>query len=188
MASGPLVFHCAQCRTVVGDSLRTVGTFEALNALAVEVCTNVTAAPALLVDVERSAYRQLHCTKCTASLGKAYVRAPPHLQALVGAITFDVDSLQSYQLGTASETASSLSVATSSAASTSDPAGDGETVGSSVEEELRAELLKVQTIILSMNERLAAIEAHQAKEAMESALPASSENGSAAAAAKRRKS
>jgi hypothetical protein len=176
----------------VGDSLRTVGTFEALNALAVEVCTNVTAAPAVLLDAERYAYRQLHCAKCTAPLGKAYLRAPPHLQALVGAITFDVDSLQSYPLGTASNTASLLPVATPSATLNNDAAGEGgETaVGWSVEEELRAELLKVQAIILSMNERVTAIEARHAEEVGDAALPTNSANsvsGTAAPAAKKRK-
>jgi hypothetical protein len=190
MASGPLVFQCVQCRTIVGDSLRTVGAFEALNALAVEVCTGVTTAPALIADAERSAYRWLHCAHCAACLGKAYVRAPPHLQALVGAITFDVDSLQSYPLGDASETAASLPVVAAGVRSIGGAAGSGAAGDSSVvpnaEEELREELLKVQTIILSLNERVMAIEARHAEEDEDSA-PASARNG-AAAAVKRRKS
>ena len=96
MSEGPLVFQCIACRTIVGDSLRTVGTFEELNAIVLECCANVTKTSSLEVDDERKAFHRLNCACCGTSLGWTYVRAPSHLAALIGAVAFDISSLQSY--------------------------------------------------------------------------------------------
>lgn len=173
-----------------------VGNFEALNALAIEVCTNVVASDALLSDEKHSIYKQLHCAYCSSPLGRAYVRAPPHLQALLGAITFDLDSLQSYPLGSAVQTASSLPVLNSNNNDIVGITGESAAHGGGgvlpkVEEELRAELHKLQTIILSMNERVVAIESRGSDFSVEDSAPAKAGNGHAAASSsssKRRKS
>jgi len=173
-----------------------VGNFEALNALAVEVCTNVVASDALLSDEKHSTYKQLHCAYCSSPLGRAYVRAPPHLQALLGAITFDLDSLQSYPLGSAVQTASSLPVVNLNNRGVDGISGESAAHGGGgvlpkVEEELRAELHKLQTIILSINERVVAIESRDSNIAVEDSALEKAKNEHAAIASsssKRRKS
>jgi len=194
MSSGPLIYQCLQCRTIVGDSLRTVGNFETLNALAVEVCTNVAASEALQTDGEQSTYKQLYCACCSSMLGRAYIRAPPHLEALVGAITFDLDSLQSYPLGSALQTASSLPVVNShnngiddgTTGSNAAYGGSGSVIAK-VEEDLRAELHKLQMIILSLNERVVAIESRDSNVVVGNSAPAKAKNGQPSASSKRKK-
>jgi len=164
------VFQCIRCRAIVGDSIRTLGTFQDLGALATEVCSANVASSVEITTSTRasdrgSTYRVLNCAVCCAVLGRSYLTAPPHLEVLRGAITFDIGSLQSYVLGS-SQTASSLTMNPNNFAKGGSSTGaeaavvnqSMSAVSSSVEDELRAELLKVQTIILSINERVSNIE------------------------------
>ena len=176
-----------QCRTVVGDSLCLVGTFQDLNVITVTTCTNLTRSAGTEEEVEGGAvgahFFRVFCAKCNACVGKSYTTTPLHLAQLRGAITLDIDRLQSYPIGDATTTAATLPIAplveggapnnsrSSSRSSSSSSGGGGEegTVGRSVEDELRAEILKVQAIILSLNERVVALEARPGSSAGEAA-------------------
>lgn len=174
-AAGPLVFQCIGCRTILGDSLRITTSVESLNSIALDVCANLTRSTLTLtssVGADRGAiYHMLHCAHCDAVVGKAYVSTPPHLAVLERIVTLDISALQSYPFGQAAETASSLrqrsptvgpprvveAATTATLASSSNtPVAPG--IPSTVEDEIRAELIKVQTIILSLNERVRNIE------------------------------
>jgi hypothetical protein len=169
MSDGPLVFQCVACRTIVGDSLRTIGTFEELGAFSTEVCSNNVVASKDISTSTRAndhgaTYRILHCAQCHAELGSTYLTTPARFSALRGAITFNISSLQSYALGDAVPAGllpsheGSVQPATAASTTHIDPVAG---VSSSVEDELRAELLKIQTIILSLNERVLNIESRE---------------------------
>lgn len=143
----PLVFQCRACRVVVGDSLSIEATNDALGALTLtrvaalaksdEIATS-TAAGA----VDRgSTFHPLTCAGCAAPVGKVYVTTVPALDALRGRYTLDTEAISSYELGVAGAEAPPLSLPVP------------------VEQELRTELRKVQGVILSLHERLSAVEA-----------------------------
>ena len=145
----------------MGDSLGTVVTDQDLDAIVIETCTNVVAANGP-VEVAAdgpaagSAFRRLHCALCMSEVGRAYERMGAgcgRLGGLVGCAALTVAALQSFALGTAIDTPATMPVVGSAG-----DGGGGDSVGSSVEDELRAELLKVQTIILSLNERVINLE------------------------------
>lgn len=89
-----------------------------------------------------STYQALQCVHCTARVGRVYVTTVPDLDELRGRYTLDTEAICSYELG----------------------GGGGDAalpprVPGDVEADLRAELAKMQGVILSIHERLAAVEA-----------------------------
>jgi hypothetical protein len=145
-----LVLMCRECRAVVADTLRTVGTFEDLGALAVEVGRGSALARSPSVStcgskdaMSGATYHAIHCRHCRAVLGRGYLAVPrgkrPEL-CRNGAITFDTSALSSYELGSGNDNATALPFLegddSSSSSSSSMQSREGE--------ELRAELVKVQ--------------------------------------------
>lgn len=144
----PLVFQCRSCHIIVGDSLSIESTNDRLNALTLTRVTSVSRSEDITTStapaaVDRgSTYQVLQCVQCTATVGKVYVTTIPELDPLRGRYTLDTEAICSYELGGGS-------------------AGDDSippNLPVPVETELRNELHKVQGVILSLHERLLAVE------------------------------
>lgn len=169
---GPLVFQCATCSSVVGDSLELVATDEALQVLTLSKMTAVVRAcgppeaPSSGPDGGASFHR-ISCARCRARLGRVYTQTPSRLAHFREVLVVDVAALKSYGLGTAALSADAVP---------EDPLDDGESQsqpqtppgrapaqpnGSGFEHEMdvQAELLKVHTVLLALNERLLRLEA-----------------------------
>ena len=144
----PLVFQCRSCNTIVGDSLSIESTNERLGALTLTRVSSLQRVDDITTSTapgdRGSTYQALQCVACGASVGKVYVTTVPDLDALRGRYTLDTEAICSYELGGGGG------------------AGGAEllpsTVSTPVEAELRAELSKIQGVILSLHERLAAVE------------------------------
>lgn len=146
---GPVLFQCIHCRNIVGDSLSLISTSETLKVVVVSSCTSVTKSPRS-TTVESSTFCDVNCSRCRNPLGKLYSSSPD--ESLTQGVAFDVDSLQSYVLGSAVMTGSAIPETSREIARAES------TLPPTAEDKLRSELLKVQTIILLMNERLQSLE------------------------------
>ena len=167
--SMPLVFQCRSCNTIVGDSLSIESTNERLGALTLSRVSSLQRSDDITTSTapadRGSTYQALQCVHCTARrprpvtlfaaqlrrrrppraqarVGRVYVTTVPDLDELRGRYTLDTEAICSYELG----------------------GGGGDAalpprVPGDVEADLRAELAKMQGVILSIHERLAAVEA-----------------------------
>ncbi|EGD81475.1 hypothetical protein PTSG_02193 [Salpingoeca rosetta] len=99
----PLVFQCAACRAVVGDSFAWVCSDQDLNTI-----TLTGAAPGVKINGQLetstqgrdlgSTYVTFQCS-CGAILGRVYQTTARHLDHMRDLMTFDLDALTSYKLG-----------------------------------------------------------------------------------------
>mmetsp|Transcript_23551 Transcript_23551/g.72729 ORF Transcript_23551/g.72729 Transcript_23551/m.72729 type:complete len:165 (-) Transcript_23551:387-881(-) len=147
MTSRPLVFQCRSCRIIVGDSLSIDSTNERLNSLtltrvsSLSQSEDITTSTAPDAPDRGSTFQALHCVQCTACLGKVYLTTRPELDSFRGRYTLDTNAICSYELGGGGNAQEDMHV-----------------LNGSVETELRTELHKIQGVILSMHERLLALE------------------------------
>ena len=146
-----LVFQCRSCRIIVGDSLSIVATHEALSAMTLSRVASLSTSEEQTFD-GGNAFRALHCVGCTARVGRVYFETVPELEPVRGYYTLDTDAICSYELAAPPGEAQTYELAA--------PPGEAHdrSVAPSVEAELRAELHKVQGVILSLHERLLAVE------------------------------
>jgi hypothetical protein len=151
---GPLVFQCIDCRAIVGDSLGAVGVFRELDSVVVDRCTGMTQSLSI-TTTPGFTYRRLQCAKCEAAIGRAYLTAPQHFAAVIGAISLSIDRLNSYPLGMATDTAATMHLSPSLPPTSTESKAR---ISSEAEEDLRAELVKMKAIILALKERVVTLE------------------------------
>ena len=101
--SGPLVFSCAKCRTIVGDSFSFLSSDEAAKTITISAALNVQRTSELYTSYDvvdgGSTYFRFMCYDCKHLLGRLYVTTSPALDHIRGHFTFKIDSITSYELG-----------------------------------------------------------------------------------------
>ena len=103
--TGPLVFSCAGCRTIVGDSYSFEASDPETKTITLTSASNISRTVELYTSYEPhdegSTYFCFSCKHCGESLGKYYVTTSRDLDSLREKFTFNLDQLTSYELGTA---------------------------------------------------------------------------------------
>ena len=101
----PLVFQCAACLVIVGDSTAWLMAHKALALIVLRRATDQVALGALAAAdedmCEGSTYVRLSCAGCGRELGRRFQSTPRALDELRGAYSFYVDALAVYELGSA---------------------------------------------------------------------------------------
>ncbi|CAM9467282.1 unnamed protein product [Choristocarpus tenellus] len=101
--TAPLVFQCAKCRQVVGDSWSFVSSNEETKSITLRGASNITKAKKHTTskadDDLGSTFAQLSCRQCQTNIGRCYLTTPRHLDHQRDLLTFYTDNLCSYQLG-----------------------------------------------------------------------------------------
>lgn len=101
----PLVFQCAACLVIVGDSTAWLMAHKALALIVLRRATDQVALGALAAAdedmCEGSTYARLSCAGCGRELGRRFQSTPRALDELRGAYSFYVDALAVYELGSA---------------------------------------------------------------------------------------
>mmetsp|Transcript_24 Transcript_24/g.37 ORF Transcript_24/g.37 Transcript_24/m.37 type:complete len:177 (-) Transcript_24:46-576(-) len=142
-----LVFFCSKCRTILGDSLSLLFADQTTNTVTLEGVVRTTKSKGLRHDDSDSStagcsYRDVACSGCQTVVGRSYTTTTPALDRFRGHVSLDLNQVESYSLGCASE--------------------DGRDGGPGVVdhvERLATELNKVQAMVLCFNERLENLEA-----------------------------
>eukprot|EP00126_Sphaerothecum_destruens_P012623 Sdes_comp21629_c0_seq1m20221 len=142
----PLVFSC-ECKAIVGDSFAWISANQELNAITLKsvapnvVITNSLETSTSGVDVG-STFIPFQCGECGKSLGKSYKTTARVLDELRDMFTFDLNSISCYKLGSSLQPSINeiLCIPTALA--------------------LQEQIIKVQNMILLLNERLETLEEH----------------------------
>ncbi|KAJ1984906.1 hypothetical protein H4R34_000357 [Dimargaris verticillata] len=101
----PLVFQCATCATIVGDSFAWVAAVEDLNCVVLNGTGSGTIAlgsATTTVDSGPDAgctYCLLTCTECANPLGKFYQSTTTQWDIVRNSYTLDVSMVKTYELG-----------------------------------------------------------------------------------------
>jgi hypothetical protein len=101
--SAPLVFSCATCRTIVGDSFSILKINENLGSITLNSASNIRRSTNVFTSKDGpdigSTYMQFFCNKCDAAIGRYYLTTSPHIDFLRGKFSFIVNEITSYELG-----------------------------------------------------------------------------------------
>lgn len=98
-----IIFQCASCLTVVGDTMAEYEAYFESRTLCLKAASNVTIDEEL--HISRSGFdvgctfKRILCSSCEHHLGRIYASTSPNLDSLRSSYTFDHSALISYQLG-----------------------------------------------------------------------------------------
>ena len=103
--TGPLVFSCLKCKSIVGDSFSLLSSNEEANTITLSASSNIQRPKEMYTSYESldegSTYFPIMCKFCQQSLGRYYVTTSTDLDHLREKFTFNIDSITSYELGKA---------------------------------------------------------------------------------------
>lgn len=170
LSNSPLVFSCSKCRTIIGDSLSLVGTHSQLQTITLTAANAISRGEELLTSSEKDAidrgatFIPLSCLSCSSPIGRYYITTPKGLDEMRERFSFLTTHLSSYQLGRATYgeiSEDGISLASLAATDTTVVNKEGEEGGGGgggVSEEVEEVLVKVQHVILGLEERISRLE------------------------------
>lgn len=101
--SAPLIFQCAACKVVVGDSLAFVESLEGMRMISLTAASSIQRSADVYTSKTGhdigSTYFSFACSACNSDLGKYYLTTSKDLDSLREKFTFYVDAISSYELG-----------------------------------------------------------------------------------------
>ena len=100
---GPLVFQCAKCDMIIGDSFSYLCAREDLQTLTLTSSSNIARSAEVFTSYEGgdvgSTYFVFTCTRCEQKIGKYYITTSKGLDEIREKFTFSLDAISSYSLG-----------------------------------------------------------------------------------------
>ncbi|XP_048243444.1 protein Mis18-alpha-like [Haliotis rufescens] len=138
-----LVFQCENCRSILGDSTAWVCSDETLKTITLQQVTDKVKVLDKLKSSPNcgSAFVPLYCRGCNEGIGMMYKTTARNRDAMRDRYSLFVSKMSSYEVG--------------SCRSVQIPDDDSKLP---LLAKLQADILKVQTVIVSMNARISAIE------------------------------
>lgn len=156
--TGPLVFSCQKCKTIIGDSFSFLSSNEEMRTITLTATSNIQRSADVYTSKSGgdvgSTYFSFTCFHCQAPLGRYYLTTSRDLDSLREKFTFSVEGISSYELGKAQHGKMPDPVPLETAAAASaDDAGISASVVS-----LGEEVFKIQHVFVGMLQRLEAVE------------------------------
>ncbi|WFD37966.1 uncharacterized protein MJAP1_000914 [Malassezia japonica] len=164
-----LVFQCARCLTVVGDSFSWITAQRQLSMIVLrEAAEKVAVVGPVITSSEPgqglgSTYSVLQCTHCTQHLGRQYHETPRALDELRSAFSFHVDAIIVYQLGSTSATGHPSSIPKEIQHTPDEHGKEPEAKPEAPRESASdnaSEMDKIRTLLMVLGERLMRVEQH----------------------------
>jgi len=161
--TNPLVFQCASCKLIVGDSYGMHSSNESRRTITLTCASNIRRSHDIFTskagDDVGSTYFSFTCSGCDGPLGNYYLTTSKDLDDIRERFTFSIDNVTSYELGKAEHgkmpEPKDMSFHGSNDASSS--GNNDEAPGLSVAE-MREEILKIQHVLLDHGVRLSIVE------------------------------
>jgi len=102
---GPLVFSCANCRTLIGDTYSFLTSNEENRTITLASASNIQRSADVYTsksgDDVGSTYFNFTCLSCQTLLGRYYLTTSKDMDVQREKFTFSVDAITSYELGKA---------------------------------------------------------------------------------------
>jgi len=102
---GPLVFSCAKCRTLIGDSYSFLTSNEENRTITLASSSNIQRSADVYTSKSGndvgSTYFNFTCLNCQTLLGRYYLTTSRDMDSQRERFTFNVDAITSYELGKA---------------------------------------------------------------------------------------
>ncbi|GAB5034103.1 Hypothetical protein NocV09_01700650 [Nannochloropsis oceanica] len=165
-ASGSIVFLCAACRRIVGDSLGLTSADEDLRHITLHGACGIVRGPCPRTSEEGkdlgSTFHELFCEGCNALLGKVYLTTPAPLDGARNLFTLSTDALESFELGNYDHTcelpAHLMPTPPAASREGAEIAAGGGGEGGPPHAAMQLELTKVQNMMLVFHDRISSLE------------------------------
>ncbi|KAH9488157.1 hypothetical protein Btru_064901 [Bulinus truncatus] len=140
------VFQCENCRTILGDSSTLIYTCEPLATITIQAVQpsrfriqkryeKSVSSNALL---DGSSFKRVYCSKCSHEVGKIFKNLPSHLTLMADHISLDVQKITSYEIPNTQRSQKQDS--------------------NEILLKIQQEILKIQVVLINLNQRLESIE------------------------------
>ncbi|KAJ2706172.1 hypothetical protein FB645_001808 [Coemansia sp. IMI 203386] len=97
--NNPVVFSCAKCRTILGDTFSYAASLPAYNLFGLEsVPPSVTTNP-IKKTTDLGVYHELTCNECQTPIGRQYLTTTSELDQMRNLFALDLSKLITYELG-----------------------------------------------------------------------------------------
>ena len=165
--AGPLCFSCLKCRSIVGDSFSFLTSDESAQTITLSASSNIQRSADVYTSKSGSdvgsTYFNFTCSNCQAQLGRYYLTTSKDLDELREKFTFNVNNIQSYELGKAQHGKMPDPIPDEEAAvNKGTEVGAGPSAGTEIVETVSGmskEILKVQHVLVDVLERIEKLEA-----------------------------
>jgi kinetochore protein Mis18 len=164
--SGPLVFSCSKCRTIVGDSYSFLSSNEDMQTITLTAASNIQRSADVYTSTVGSdigsTYFSFSCINCNASLGRYYLTTSSDLDDLRSKFTYNVGVINSYELGKSQHGKMPDLIELNNNNNEIDE--DQSNVNLKVKESLTSlndEVFKVQRVIMDLLERVSQLESQR---------------------------
>lgn len=167
-SSSFIVFQCASCRRILGDSLALTSADEDLRHITLRGACGIVRSPCAQTSQDGkdlgSTFHELFCEGCNALLGKVYLTTAPHMDAARNLFTLSTDALESYELGSYDHTCElppGLMAAAAAAATAAEGEGAEDATGGAAgapPQAVQIELTKLQNMMLVFHDRISSLE------------------------------
>lgn len=163
--SGPLVFSCSKCRTIVGDSYSFLSSNEDMQTITLTAASNIQRSADVYTSTLGSdigsTYFSFSCINCNTSLGRYYLTTSSDLDDLRSKFTYNVGVINSYELGKSQHGKMPDLIELSN---NNEYDEDQSNVNIKVKESLTSlndEVFKVQRVIMDVLERVSQLESQR---------------------------
>lgn len=194
-SSSFIIFQCASCRRILGDSLALTSADEDLRHITLRGACGIVRGPCAQTSQDGkdlgSTFHELFCEGCNALLGKVYLTTAPHMDAARNLFTLSTEALESYELGSYDHTCElppGMVVTGAAAAAGGEDAAAAAAAGGAPPQAVQMELTKLQNMMLVFHDRISTLErAWKGMVGSSSSRRSSGENVPAAANSHKRK-
>ncbi|KAJ1964038.1 Protein Mis18-alpha [Dipsacomyces acuminosporus] len=102
--NGPIVFSCAKCRTIVGDTFAYAASVPERNYFGLQaVPSSVVVGKVRKMSSDQrdggSVYLELTCAECSSQLGRRYITTTEDMDSIRNSYALDIDKVVTYELG-----------------------------------------------------------------------------------------
>ncbi|KAJ1944665.1 hypothetical protein GGF37_002086 [Kickxella alabastrina] len=97
--NGPIVFSCAKCRTILGDTFAYVASLPERNLFGLQSVPDSVVVSKVKRNTDDGIYHELNCSECQAGIGRRYVTTTEDLDSVRNTFALDIDRVLTYELG-----------------------------------------------------------------------------------------
>ncbi|KAJ1863782.1 Protein Mis18-alpha [Coemansia sp. RSA 2703] len=97
--NGPIVFSCAKCRTILGDTFAYVSSLPEYNLFGLQAVPSSVVCAKSKKTTDEGIFHELSCAECQAVIGRRYLTTIEGMDSIRNTFALDISKVLTYELG-----------------------------------------------------------------------------------------